>query len=72
MIKYVMCIFYNFLVRCAFVVPTFELDIKQSYPASKKELVQLWNSSLAQPFHFDVFLKAHNATNYKRYKFNLN
>jgi N-acetyllactosaminide beta-1,3-N-acetylglucosaminyltransferase len=55
------------IFRCAFVIPTFELDKKQTYPKSKEEVVKFWKGGLARPFHFNVFKAGHNATNYSLY-----
>lgn len=43
------------LNRCAFVIPTFEVDEKAKLPHSAAELHNLLNAKKAQPFHWNVF-----------------
>ena len=52
--------------KCAYVVPTYELDIRVRFPANKTELVRLAKKGLARPFHQKVFIHNQFATNFTR------
>lgn len=51
---------------CAYVIPTFELDVRVPFPHNKTELVRLANKGLARPFHHKVFIYNQYATNFTR------
>lgn len=48
---------------CAFVVPTYEVDIGQTLPNNKSELLNLVKQNKAQPFHKVIFIHNQFATN---------
>ncbi|XP_004534744.1 beta-1,4-glucuronyltransferase 1 [Ceratitis capitata] len=50
--------------RCAYVIPTFEIDNRAKFPASKPELMRLYRKGLARPFHEKVFIYNQYATNF--------
>lgn len=52
--------------KCAFVIPTYELDERVKFPGNKSELVRLANKGLARPFHHKVFIYNQYATNFSR------
>lgn len=52
--------------KCAFVVPTYELDKRVKFPKNKTELVRLAKKGLARPFHWKVFIHNQYATNFTR------
>ena len=52
--------------KCAFVVPTYELDHRSQFPHSKAELIQLEDRRLAQPFHQKAFRYNQFASNLTR------
>lgn len=52
--------------RCAYVVPTYEVDTRVAFPSNKSELVRLANKGLARPFHHKVFIYNQFATNFTR------
>ena len=52
--------------KCAYVVPTFELDTRVRFPQNKSELVRLAKKGLARPFHQKVFIHNQFATNFTR------
>lgn len=56
----------NTCEKCAYVVPTYELDIRVRFPANKSELVRLAKKGLARPFHQKVFIHNQFATNFTR------
>ena len=51
-------------LKCAFVVPTYELDERSAFPRNKSQLLQLVADGRAQPFH-------HKAFRYNQYASNL-
>lgn len=53
--------------KCAFVVPTYELDKRVKFPMNKTELVRLAKKGLARPFHWKVFIHNQYATNFSRW-----
>ncbi|XP_037947584.1 beta-1,4-glucuronyltransferase 1 [Teleopsis dalmanni] len=53
--------------RCAYVIPTFEIDFRVKFPSSKKELLRLYRKGLARPFHEKVFIYNQYATNFSRW-----
>lgn len=56
----------NCAKKCAYVVPTYELDERVSFPMNKTELIRLANKGLARPFHQKVFIYNQFATNFSR------
>lgn len=52
--------------KCAYVVPTYELDERVSFPVNKTELIRLAKKGLARPFHQKVFIYNQYATNFSR------
>ena len=52
--------------KCAFVIPTYELDARVRFPQNKSELVRLAKKGLARPFHQKVFIHNQFATNFTR------
>lgn len=56
--------------RCAYVIPTYELDERVRFPPNKTELVRLANKGLARPFHHKVFIYNQFATNFSRWQNN--
>lgn len=52
--------------RCAYVIPTYELDERLLFPPNKSELVRLAGKNLARPFHHKVFIYNQYATNFSR------
>lgn len=60
----------NCAKKCAYVVPTYELDERVSFPTNKTELIRLANKGLARPFHQKVFIYNQYATNFSRSVFN--
>lgn len=57
--------------KCAYVVPTFELDTRVRFPQNKSELVRLANKGLARPFHQKVFIHNQYATNFTRWSWDV-
>ncbi|XP_073994319.1 beta-1,4-glucuronyltransferase 1 isoform X1 [Rhodnius prolixus] len=53
---------------CAYVVPTYELDPRVTFPPNKSELVRLTTRGLARPFHHKVFIYNQFATNFSRWE----
>lgn len=53
--------------KCAYVIPTYELDDRAGFPWSKKDLIRLSRKGLARPFHQKVFIYNQFATNFTRY-----
>lgn len=53
-------------LKCAFVVPTYELDITAPLPANKSQLLLLENQGRAQPFHLKAFRFNQFASNLTR------
>lgn len=52
--------------KCAYVVPTYELDARVRFPQNKSELIRLAKKGLARPFHQKVFIHNQFATNFTR------
>lgn len=52
--------------KCAYVVPTYEIDDRVMFPHNKTELIRLANKGLARPFHHKVFIYNQFATNFSR------
>ncbi|CAL8072141.1 unnamed protein product [Orchesella dallaii] len=53
--------------KCAYVIPTFELEETQPFPKTKRELIAYVQSGSARQFHGKYYSTAHNATNYPLY-----
>ncbi|KAG7204748.1 hypothetical protein KM043_005161 [Ampulex compressa] len=53
--------------KCAYVIPTYELDSRVRFPQNKTELVRLARKGLARPFHQKVFIHNQFATNFTRW-----
>ncbi|XP_057340227.1 beta-1,4-glucuronyltransferase 1 [Microplitis mediator] len=53
--------------KCAYVIPTYEIDTRVRFPANKSELVRLARKGLARPFHWKVFIHNQYATNFTRW-----
>lgn len=54
--------------KCAFVVPTYEVDEKVPLPVNKTSLLALVKSKKAQPFHQVVFVNNQFATNFSMWQ----
>lgn len=52
--------------KCAYVVPTYELDERVFFPPNKTDLIRMANKGLARPFHHKVFIYNQYATNFTR------
>lgn len=52
--------------KCAYVIPTYELDARVRFPQNKSELIRLAKKGLARPFHQKVFIHNQFATNFTR------
>lgn len=53
--------------KCAYVVPTYEIDNRAKFPQTKADLLRLSKRGLARPFHHKVFIYNQFATNFSRY-----
>lgn len=53
--------------KCAYVIPTYELDVRVRFPQNKSELIRLAKKGLARPFHQKVFIHNQFATNFTRW-----
>ncbi|XP_034937625.1 beta-1,4-glucuronyltransferase 1 [Chelonus insularis] len=53
--------------KCAYVVPTYEIDTRVKFPSNKSELMRLTRKGLARPFHWKVFIHNQYATNFTRW-----
>ncbi|XP_014605364.1 PREDICTED: beta-1,4-glucuronyltransferase 1 [Polistes canadensis] len=53
--------------KCAYVIPTYELDLRVRFPPNKSDLVRLARKGLARPFHQKVFIHNQFATNFTRW-----
>ncbi|KAH0557780.1 beta-1,4-glucuronyltransferase 1 [Cotesia glomerata] len=53
--------------KCAYVIPTYEIDTRVRFPGNKTELVRLARKGLARPFHWKVFIHNQYATNFTRW-----
>ncbi len=54
-------------LKCAFVVPTYELDVRAQFPQNKSQLLWLESQGMAQPFHQKAFRYNQFASNLTRY-----
>ncbi|XP_055379871.1 beta-1,4-glucuronyltransferase 1 [Condylostylus longicornis] len=52
---------------CAYVIPTFELDVRTKFPQNRAELLRLVKKGLARPFHEKVFIYNQFATNFSKW-----
>lgn len=52
--------------KCAYVVPTYEIDNRAKFPQTKTDLLRLSKRGLARPFHHKVFIYNQFATNFSR------
>ncbi|EDW53932.1 GM18308 [Drosophila sechellia] len=57
----------NCTKSCAYVIPTFEIDVRATFPRSKNALVRLIRKGLARPFHEKVFIYNQYATNFSKW-----
>ncbi|CAD7077698.1 unnamed protein product [Hermetia illucens] len=53
---------------CAYVIPTYEIDLRVRFPSSKDDLLRLVKKGLARPFHQKVFIYNQYATNFSRWQ----
>ncbi|KAK0174235.1 hypothetical protein PV327_011140 [Microctonus hyperodae] len=56
----------DYCEKCAYVIPTYEMDTRVKFPTNKSELVRLAKKGLARPFHWKVFIHNQYATNFTR------
>lgn len=56
----------NTCVKCAFVIPTYEIHQDAARPENKEELAELVSRKKAQPFHSKIFVHNQFATNFSR------
>lgn len=54
--------------KCAYVVPTYELDERVLFPPNKTDLIRMATKGLARPFHHKVFIYNQYATNFTRWQ----
>lgn len=54
--------------KCAYVIPTYELDDRAAFPKDKKDLIRLSKKGLARAFHHKVFIYNQYATNFSRWE----
>lgn len=52
--------------KCAYVIPTYELDSRTDFPKNKSELLRLSQKGLARAFHQKVFIYNQFATNFSK------
>lgn len=52
--------------KCAYVIPTYELDDRTDFPKNKSDIIRLSKKGLARPFHQKVFIYNQYATNFTR------
>lgn len=52
--------------NCAYVIPTFEIDVRAPFPRTKENLLGLIKKGLARPFHEKVFIYNQYATNFSK------
>lgn len=52
--------------KCAYVVPTYEIDNRAKFPQTKSDLLRLSKRGLARPFHHKVFIYNQFATNFTK------
>ncbi|XP_044730531.1 beta-1,4-glucuronyltransferase 1 [Chrysoperla carnea] len=53
---------------CAYVIPTFELDERVSFPTNKSDLLRLVSKGLARPFHEKIFIYNQFASNISKWQ----
>ncbi|KAL7737488.1 hypothetical protein ACLKA6_007622 [Drosophila palustris] len=53
--------------NCAYVIPTFEIDVRANFPRAKENLLGLIKKGLARPFHEKVFIYNQYATNFTKW-----
>ena len=56
----------NTCVKCAFVIPTYEIHHKAIFPANKTALLRLVKKLQARPYHSKVFIHNQFATNFSQ------
>ncbi|XP_068240702.1 beta-1,4-glucuronyltransferase 1 isoform X2 [Palaemon carinicauda] len=54
--------------KCAFVVPTYEVDERSPLPYNRSSLLRLAEQGRARPFHQKVFVHNQHATNFSRWE----
>lgn len=54
--------------KCAFVVPTYEVDERSPLPYNRSSLLRLASKGRARPFHQKVFVHNQHATNFSRWE----
>ncbi|KAK8731229.1 hypothetical protein OTU49_007496 [Cherax quadricarinatus] len=54
--------------KCAFVVPTYEVDERSPLPHNRSTLLHLAGKGRARPFHQKVFVHNQHATNFSRWE----
>lgn len=52
--------------KVAYVIPTFEVDNRVTFPKSKENVLNLAQRKLARPFHQKIFIYNQYATNFSR------
>nr|CAD7571069.1 unnamed protein product [Timema californicum] len=52
--------------KCAYVIPTYEIDDRVKFPHNKTDLIRLAKKGLARPFHHKVFIFNQFATNFSK------
>lgn len=57
--------------KCAFVIPTYEIDNRVKFPKDKLDLIRLAKKGLARPFHHKVFIYNQYATNFSKWESDL-
>lgn len=57
--------------KCAFVIPTYEIDNRVKFPKDKLDLIRLSKKGLARPFHHKVFIYNQFATNFSKWESDL-
>lgn len=57
--------------KCAFVIPTYEIDNRVKFPKDKLDLIRLAKKGLARPFHHKVFIYNQFATNFSKWESDL-
>lgn len=55
------------MIRCAYVIPTFEMNETFPFPKTKKGIVKLFKTGAARQFHGKFFMPGHSATDYDRF-----
>lgn len=54
--------------KCAFVIPTYEIDEHSPLPHNRTSLLKLSSKGKARPFHHKVFVHNQHATNFSRWE----